>query len=150
MTVLTFRNINLFRFVFEANRERRLFAYLFTGYTIMRKKTTRVISNSQVQSEYRPALVLTDAALLEIESDDAPALTLTPAACLELQAQTVMDALNAFDYRPIMLAEEFHAAKEAYEIVQGPMDHDAFMQAQEAFNKACRSLFFTMHTWLKA
>lgn len=80
--------------------------------------------------------------------DDTPVFNLTPAAHQELQAQTIMDALTAFDYRPGVLAEEFQAARQAYDALQGEMDHDAFVRLQDAFNKACRGLFFTLHTWM--
>jgi len=114
----------------------------------MRNKATHVYSDFN-DPDARPALVLTDAALLEINSDDAPVLTLTAEAQTIIQGQTILDALNAFDWRPGELAKDFQVAKEAYSAVMVEQDHDAFMRAQDDFNHACRQLFFGLHTMIR-
>lgn len=87
-------------------------------------------------------------ALLDVQ--DTPCLTLTPEAQKALLAQTILDALDALPHRSLVLAEDFQAAADAYAVVMTDhMDHEAFMRAQEAFNKACRELFFGLHTMTK-
>jgi len=116
----------------------------------MDPKTTRVKRNSQVQTEARP-YTLSDVALIEMDSDDAPVFDLTPEAQKTLLAETIMEALNAFEFRPVLLAEDFQTAKDASKAFSDmTIDHDTFTAAQEAFNKACRGLFFTLDTMINS
>ncbi len=116
----------------------------------MSQKTTRVKCNSQVQLEARP-YTLSDVALIEMDSDVAPAFTLTPEAQKTLLAETIMEALAAFDFRPTLLAEDFQEAKDASKAFSDmTIDHEAFTAAQDAFDKACRGLFFTLDTMINS
>lgn len=113
----------------------------------MRRNAMNTSSDSQNQDTPVP-FALTPLAIEDFT--DTPVYALTPEGQQALLAQTILDALDAFPHRPLVLAEDFQKAKDAYAVVMiDGMDHDAFMRAQEAFNKACRQLFFGLHTMTK-
>lgn len=113
----------------------------------MRHKTTHVFCNSQ-DPESRPAVQLSALAIEDLT--DEPQFALTDQAKSEMAGQTLLNALTAFDWRPGNLAKDLQTAQEAYKAVMVEnIDHDAFVAAQDAFNEACRMLFFNLNTMVR-
>lgn len=113
----------------------------------MRVKTTHVFTNSQ-DPESRPPLTLSPLAIEDLT--DEPVFALTDQAKSEMAGQTLLDALTAFDWRAGDLAKDLQTAQQAYKVVQDDtIGHDAYTAAREAFDKACRALFFNLHTMTK-
>lgn len=109
----------------------------------MRSKSTYVISDSE-NSDSPVPFTLSPLAIEDLT--DEPVYSFTPEGQNALEGQTLLDAITAFDWRPGDLAKDFQIAQDAHRAVMQDSDHETFLKAQEAFNKACRLLFFNLQT----
>ncbi len=117
----------------------------------MRRKATHVYTD--IHADVRPALVLTDAALLEINSDDAPVLTLTPEAQSILDKESRSQRLKRLMHELITSGDDVLASCDDFMVALDKAQvtweaysttHDA--QARWDFQDAAIDLFFLLDT----
>jgi F0F1-type ATP synthase epsilon subunit len=117
----------------------------------MRRKATHVYSD--FNPDTRPALVLTDAALLEIDSDHAPVLTLTAEAQSILDKESRAQRLKRLMHELISSGDDVLAGGDDFMVALDNAQakwhdysttHDA--EARWAFQDAAIDLFFLLDT----